>query len=37
VRERAVRTPTDLNAWKARYRERIVAAETLLAILPENE
>jgi hypothetical protein len=36
VRER-FEPSTDLNAWKAGYRERIVAAETLLAILPENE
>jgi hypothetical protein len=30
-------TPTNLNAWKAGYRERIAAAEALLASLPENE
>lgn len=35
VRER-FEPSTDLNAWKAGY-ERIVTAETLLAILPENE
>jgi hypothetical protein len=28
---------TDLDAWKAGYRERIAAAEALLASLPENE
>jgi hypothetical protein len=36
VRERS-ESSTDLNAWEAGYREHIVAAETLLAILPENE
>jgi hypothetical protein len=30
-------TPTNLDAWKAGYRERIAAAEALLASLPENE
>jgi hypothetical protein len=28
---------TDLDAWKAGYRERIAAAEVLLASLPKNE
>ena len=28
---------TDLDAWKTGYRERIAAAEALLASLPENE
>jgi hypothetical protein len=28
---------TDLNTWKAGYRERIAAAEALLPSLPENE
>jgi hypothetical protein len=28
---------TDLDAWKAGYRERIAAAEALLASLPETE
>jgi hypothetical protein len=28
---------TDLDAWKAGYRERIAAAEALLASIPENE
>jgi hypothetical protein len=28
---------TDLDDWKSRYRERVVAAEALLTTLPENE
>jgi hypothetical protein len=28
---------THLDAWKAEYKERIAAAEALLASLPENE
>jgi hypothetical protein len=28
---------TDLEAWKLGYRERIAAAEVLLASLPEND
>src|SRR4051794_27357619 len=36
VRERAFE-PSDLNAWKAGYRECTAAAQTLLAILPESE